>query len=255
MKVSVSTLKQLLEELSRQTGNSVDYAGLKNISEMIGELGSDYLYKKIYQVIKLGEDHDLHGVRDFHLNKMLKFLGYSSIAAFEDSRRNPLNDQMLTLQGNYYSYVRANYKSGVVLRSPVRIYRQESHLVFELKGKDLCYQGELVLKNGCIFVLMTSPEGKTFHHVYKVGTRKRPKVLQGVFSGVSTAFDPIGGRTVLIRQEKDFGQLTNRKATADEMISSPETEETRVGLYFREYYNNNLSPFKSSDFDYDDLAQ
>lgn len=255
MKVPVSTLKQLLEELSRQTGNAVDYAGLKNISEMIGELGSEYLYKKILQEIKLRKDDELHGIRDFHLHRILKFLGYSSLSAFEDARRNPLSDQILSLQGNYYSYVRANYKTGLVLRSPVRIYRKESRVLFELLGKDLSYQGEVILRNGCIFILMTSAEGKSFHHVYKVGTRKHPKVLQGVFSGVSTAFDPIGGRTVLIRQEKPFEQLTNRKTATHEMIGSGEIEEARVGQYFRDYFNNNLSPFKSSDFDYGDLAQ
>jgi hypothetical protein len=254
MKVHVLTLQKLLAALSQKTGKTLDYAGLKDMSETIGDLGSDYLYKKILQEIKSKGDDELHGIGAFQLTRILNFLGFNSLQSFEDSLNNPLNDQLQSLAGNYYSYVRANHVQGVVLRSPVRIYREESKMILELKGKDQLYHGTITEKEGCLFILMTSGEGKSFHHVYKIGSRKFPKVLQGVFSGVSTAFDPIGGRTVLIRQEASFDTLTNRKEKAEVMIKSADVEETRVGSYFQNYYNNNLSPSKSSDFGYDDLT-
>jgi hypothetical protein len=254
MKVDVSTLKKLLEALSVKTKKSMDYAGLKEISEMVGDLGSDYLYKKILQEIKNKTDAETHGIRDFQLNRILNFLGFTSLASFQNHIKNPLSEQLLSLVGNYYSYVRANYQQGLVLRSPARIFQDETSLFFELKGKDYFYRGKIEESQGCLFILMVSGEGKRFHHVYKIGNRKNPSVLQGVFSGVSTAFDPIGGRTVLIRQNQPFENLTNRKEKIEVMISSEEVEETRVGTYFKEYYNNNLSPSKSSDFGYDDLT-
>ncbi len=255
MKVRVQILKTILEHLSEKTGHAIDFPGLRSISEMIGELGSDYLYKKILLEIKTKDDEELHGVRDFHLNKILGFLGFSSLNSFEAHLHNPPNDQLVSLVGNYYSYVRANYQSGIVLRSPVRIVQSETEINFNLIGKEQTYSGPLRIKDGCLFILMFSGEGKCFHHVYKIGNRKKPIVMQGVFSGVSTAFDPIGGRTVLIRQETSFDSLTNKKLSAEEMISSSSIEESRVGSYFRNYYNNNLSPSKSSDFGYDDLTQ
>ena len=116
------------------------------------------------------------------------------------------------------------------------------------------FRGEIKTREGCLFVVLESEDGKCFHHVYKIGQRHAPKVLQGVFSGVTTAFDPIAGRVLLIRQDAALEELTNRKAETSAMIASPEMEERRVGSYFRDYNNNNVSPSKSYEFGYDDLV-
>jgi hypothetical protein len=254
MKVDVHALREMLQALAVKTGKSLDHTGLNEISEMIDGLGTNYLYKKIDQQIKNRADQEMIGVGPFQVNRILNFLGFNSLDAFQEHIANPISDQLMSLIGNYYSYVRANHTEGIVLRSPVRIYKGESNLIFELRGKDQVYKGDITLSEGCLFILMKSGQGKYFHHVYKVGVRKNPLVLQGVFSGVSTAFDPIGGRTVLIRQSLSFEDLNNRKEKAEEMISSSQVEENRVGKYFKDYCNNNLSPFKSSDFGYDDLG-
>jgi hypothetical protein len=253
MKLDVFTIGKLLESLSLKTGKTLDHAGLNEISEMIPGMNSEYLYKKLLQEIRTKKGHELHGVGSYQLNQILTFLGFKSLAAFREHLKNPVNERLLGLIGIYYSYVRANHQQGVVLRSPVRIYEHEVAVFFELKGNHYSYNGEISERDGCMFVLMKSMEGKSFHHVYKIGTVRQPKVLQGVFSGVSSAFDPIGGRALLIRQDEPYERLSNRKEKIELMLDSGSVEDFSVATYFKDYCNNNVSPGKSSDFGFDDL--
>jgi hypothetical protein len=254
MKLRVITLQKMLEQLSRKTGYGLDPGGLKLISEEIGLINHDYLYKTLLQKIKKLKGEALVTCQDFHVNAMLRHLGFPSIQSFEYGLANPLTDQLLSLIGSYYSYVRVNHpQHGLVLRSPVRIYEHEGKLLLQLNGKEYGYTGQIHLRHGCLFILLETAEGKCFHHVYKLATRKAPIVLQGVFSGVSTAFDPIGGRALLIRQELSFDKLTNRKEKTEVLADSENIEDTRVAGYFKDYYNNNVIPAKSSAFGFDDL--
>lgn len=231
----------------------MDYSGFRFMQESIPGLSEDYLYKKIYTRIKDLKDQEMVGIGNFQLEKILEFLGYNSLDAFRNYIENPYGDQLMSLIGNYYCYVRANHSEGRVLRSPVKIFYDEQLLRFELHGKDHVYKGEMKLSDGILYILMSAPIGKTFHHVYKIGKRHEPNVMQGVFSGVSSAPDPIGGRTVLIKQSEPFENLENKKIPVEAMLNSTSLEESRVGSYFKDYHNNNLSPFKSSDFGFDDL--
>jgi len=136
----------------------------------------------------------------------------------------------------------------------VRMWIEGNQLRFELKGPRLFYHAILELRHGCLFIPMKSEEGKAFYHVYKMGTRKHPHVLQGTFSGVSTAFDPIGGRTVLIRADSLYSELTNDSLDVVKLEKSEALAERRLSVYFRDYANNNVSPNKSYSFDLSDLG-
>jgi hypothetical protein len=122
-------------------------------------------------------------------------------------------------------------------------------------GPSWTYEGDLKIKHGCLFVLLVSPEYKSFYHIYKIGTRREPKVIQGIFSGVSTVFDPIGGRAVLLKVNQPFSALKNQAFKYEELIQSPMPENQRLAAYFKDYSKNNLSINKVVSFGIEDLEE
>ena len=100
---------------------------------------------------------------------------------------------------------------------------------------------------------MESANGKVIHHIYKIGARHKPGVLQGVFSGVSTVFDPIGGRVVLVRVEGPWEELTTKELTPADLSKSTFPWEQSLVQYFGTYHNNNLLTNKSTTFTHADL--
>lgn len=255
MKLKVRHLRRLLMQLSEKTKEPLDRAGLRNMALEIGGIGEDYLYKKIFYEIKnLDENFEL-SLRDAQLNSIARYLGYKNILGLVATFDNPLDEQMQSLVGSYYIYVRQNSSKGMVFQSPVEIKQVEEKFILRLKGPSWSYEGELKIKHGCLFVLLVSPENKSFYHIYKIGTRRDPKVIQGIFSGVSTAFDPIGGRAVLLKKKEPFSAMRNQAFTIQEMRNSTLQEEKILADYFREYSKNNLSINKVVTFGIDDLEE
>lgn len=253
-KVRVDHLYKMLDALSVKTGLTLSQKNLKLIADQIEGIGEDYLYKKIYNPIKKLRRNDTIGLRADQLDCVAKYLGrdnFSTLAQVLDRRKDP---QLESLVGHYYSYVRRNASVTSVLRSPVRILKNKDEaFVFELKGPDQVFAGTIENRHGSLFILMVAKGGKAFHHVYKIGERKNPVVLQGTFSGVSTAFDPIGGRAVLIKTECAYEVMTNASLSIAELKKSGLTGEQKLAGYFAEYFNNNVAPDRSSTFDEQDL--
>lgn len=195
-------------------------------------------------------------MREDQLNSVARFLGFDDFKGFLADLEDKKDPQLLSLIGNYYSYVRMNThdEDGLVLRSPVRIFKKKDGKIWlELKGASHTFSGEVKNRGGCLYILLEAKEGKAFHHVYKVGNRKSPKVLQGIFSGVTTAFDPIGGRVVLIWSETEYEALTTAKLEIETLKKSTITGESKLAAYFRDYLNNNLKPNRSASFGIEDL--
>jgi hypothetical protein len=253
MKVKVKTLRTVVDLLVEKTGDTPDFSGFREMSDKIKLPNPDYLYKKIHQRIKNERDSVHVGLQLFSLNLIAKYLGWNSFRDLELSLFQGATPQLQSLVGTYYCYVRANLPEGMLLKSPVRIFERERKIWFELRGPSIEYKGEVTSREGCLFILMTSKVGKTFHHVYKIGSRHSPGVLQGVFSGVSTAFDPIGGRTVLVRQREDVSKLNNTSTAILTLTKSKNEEERRLAQYFKFYENNNVAPAKSATFSFKDL--
>jgi hypothetical protein len=255
MKVKVRHLHRLLLILSEKTREPVDRAGLRNMASEIGGISEDYLYKKIYYEMRnLGMEDDL-SLRDAQLNSVARFLGYRHMPALLNALETPADAQMQSLVGNYYIYVRQNSTKGMIFQSPVEIREAEGKFILRLKGPSWTYEGDLKIKHGCLFVLLASPEHKSFYHIYKVGTRRNPRVIQGIFSGVSTAFDPIGGRAVLLKVKAPFSTLQNQAFAGEEMTTSTDREKKILAAYFRDYSRNNLSINKVVGFEIDDLDE
>ena len=255
MKIKVRHLHRLLSLLSEKTREPLDRAGLRNMASEIGGISEDYLYKKIYYEIRnLDDNHDL-SLRDAQLNSVARFLGHKNILALVAAFESPLDEQLKSLIGNYYMYIRQNSSRGLVYQSPAEIRESDARFMLRLNGPSWTYEGDLMIRHGCLFVLLVSAEHKSFYHIYKIGTRREPKVIQGIFSGVSTAFDPIGGRAVLVRMDEPFSNLRNQALTLQELDTSPSRQGKTLAAYFREYAKNNLSINKVVSFGLEDLEE
>ena len=81
------------------------------------------------------------------------------------------------------------------------------------------------------------------------------KVLMGLFTGVSSANNPIAGRCVLIKQEEQYDSLKNQKMSIDEMAQSKNEEDKNLAAYFKTFEDNNLRINTPVGFDIGDLNQ
>ena len=101
---------------------------------------------------------------------------------------------------------------------------------------------------------MTSADGtKSFYHVYRIGKMPSPAVLQGIFCGVSTDLNPIGGRAVLIRKKETFESLTKKKTNLQALLKSKHSIERRIAKYFKNRHENTITIKKPYTFGPDDL--
>lgn len=244
----------MIDALLKKTGQNSSKKGFQIIAEEIGGLSENYLYSKIFLVIKRKKPDDIIRFHDTPIKNILRFLGFENFGAFIQYIENPVPKQLQQYTGNYYSYVRRSLDVGTVFRSPVRIYEQKGNVWAELRGARLTYTGEVKFREGCLFVPLISSSGKAFYHIYKVGNSVAPQVLQGTFSGVSNAFDPIAGRAVLVKTKNDFDKLENAELKIEDMMESSSIEERCLADYFREYSENNLAIKRTYTFDIRDLG-
>jgi hypothetical protein len=237
MKLTAEQARRLLQEVAHKSGHLLEYANRDNIADAIGkDVPGDYIYK-LYRRVVNAQDEDLIGVHQHHVNAMLQHLGFKSISEWLNTiQEDPV---LSALKGNYYCYVRRNSEDTVVLRSPVRISKNGGQYFFELRGPSWTYKGVMTSSDGSVFVLMRSESGKQIHHVYRIGKARRPKVLQGIFSGVSTTFEPIGGRVVLAAVDEPFEKLKNKELRPVD-LKKDKGLGARLARYFEKYEKNNL---------------
>lgn len=256
-KFKVSEIRALLEYLSRSTGESLDHYGLGVISDKMNEIVSHkYLYENLLKATERTEDDSGElSLSPSKIDDIAHYLGFKNFNDFVESLEKPIDPVLQALTGDYYSYVRKNSMKTSLLQSPVKIYRAGNSILLRLKGPRWEYKGELTYIDGCLFCLMRSDViGKSFHHVYKIGKIKQPQVLMGIFSGVSSSNDPIGGRCLLVRQHIDFHELENKMISEEELICSGSDEELRLVHYFKDFQDNNLRINNPYGFDFDDLV-
>jgi len=256
MEVKVQHIDRLLELLGEKTGQPLDHRGFAEMAGQIKGIGEKYLYENLYRknenAKKKGEA--MITMQSTKGDLLAQFLGSKSFRLFVEKLEKRIDPVLLSCVGSYCSYVRRNSEIGVIFCSPVQIFERDGKMWYELRGPTWSFVGELELKNGCLFVLMKATGGKEMHHVYRIGTRERPKVLQGVFSGVSTAFDPIGGRTVLVKMDGKFSELKNEELDIKNLKKSKSLIYRRLAEYFMKYEDNNLSTKKIVNYNVEDLG-
>jgi hypothetical protein len=257
MEVNVSHIDHLLDLLSHKTKQPLDLRGFLEIGEQIDGISQKYLYENLYREKEKAKKNGeiTINLQPSKLDILTKFLGYKNYRAFTEQSDKPIDKVLLELAGTYYSYVRRSDGEGVLFRSPVEIEERDGKIWFKLKGPKWNYTGIVELENGCLFILLRAEGGKMIHHVYKIGTREKPTVLQGIFSGVSTAFDPIGGRAILIRVDEEFSKLKNVELKVVDLKKSKSVTDRKLAEYFSSYEANNLSINKIVTFTIDDLGK
>lgn len=237
----------------------LDYPSCIRITELINEaidsrIGEKYLYRLHLSATKAAEAKT--GIspkpRESCINLLAEYAGYKGYEDFLAVSAEEF-EELNTYVGNWYSYVRCVSGAEEVLISPVRIYSQNGKMWIELKGPEKIFKGELQMKADCLICLLKADKGKEIHLVFKAGISMKPSVLQGVFSGISTAGDPIAGREVLVRQEEDFTRLQNKRLPISKLKASDDPGEKSIGEYFGEYFRNSVKAGYSSTFGISDL--
>ncbi len=256
MEVKPVYVDRLLEELQTKTKEDLSFKGFQAMALQIdGNIDGKYLYENLHRKNEQAkkEGMEMIGLSQVKLEILSKFLEYKTFRQFCEWVDNPIPEILRSCLGNYYCYVRRNSSDSVILRSPVRMMELDHKVWFELRGPAMRYHGEVRLDNGSLFVLMRAEIGKEFHHVYKIGKRARPDVLQGIFSGVSTGFEPIGGRVVLIRQEQEWELLEHAELRSEALVQSEKELDQNLIRYFNSYDKNNLAINKVMAYTIDDL--
>jgi hypothetical protein len=212
----------------------------------------EYLYRKLYLPAQRA-DRDVLKLRPTQLNNIAEALGYKNYAHFV-SVSNPMSNPIIkSALGNWYSYVRCNSGQPFVLRAPVRIFEERREVLMEMKGRNRNFHGRVGAVGECLRCGLKS-ENKIISLVLKAGIAEQPRVLQGVFSGLSTAGDPIAGKEILIRQDAEYEDLRNERIPINELITSSQSESRLVGSYFYSKEGNIIKGGRASTFGLDDLS-
>ena len=261
--IKVSTAKTLLLSLAEKTNEPLDHAGFGFMSEQLNTtdhkdyISQKYLYEGVFKKIEKLEREQVAEVRlnICKLDKIARFLGHDHYQEFEKSVECPIDDVLKGCLGTWYSFVRRNSGKGTILASPVKIYQEQNHVFIQLRGPNRIFDGKIELSGGCLFCRIQSEDGKAFQHVYKVGQCKTPNVLQGVFSGVTSSFEPIGGRAVLVREDASYHDLINEQVRIETINDHSPSRLQTLAQYFKHYESNNLRIHQSFTFDLDDLDE
>lgn len=254
----------LLEKVAKKAGHIVVNTQFPLIHEKMKEacgqpfFGEQYLYKAMYlEARKLEEQGGgMLTLKDEYLEIIARYAGYENYLHFVKSLRYELPEALMNCKGEWYSYVRCNSGEMEVLVSPLRIYDKMNQVFMEMKGATRDFNGEIKMERDSLYCLLESREGKNIHLVLKIGVAKKPKVLQGVFSGLSSGGDPIAGREVLVKQEgMEFEKMKNDKLKISALINSKIEEEQIIGAYFSDKERNILKGGQASTFDLSDLKR
>lgn len=249
-----SYVKNLIEKFAEKVGVGTTWKGFEQMSLELFEQTQEkitprYLKYTLYDGKRLPNTK----TRVSNLDIIAKFVAGTNYRTFCENIDSKVDSVLKSIVGNYYCFVRMNHEEANLLRSPVKITLSNGHVYYHQKGGRLQFTGEIQKHEGCLFVLMQSDEGKSFYHVYRIGKRTSPEVLQGVFSGVSTDFKPIGGRAVLLRANKPFESLKTGILDIRKMLKSKREEDVALARYFQHREENNLSIKPSPNFNLRDL--
>lgn len=268
MNYSSEDIKKLLDLIEKKTGYGATYSdsplAKAELDKLYYALNPErkeigfadlYLYRYLYKPIYL-HDKKTVSVHSSVINEIAKALGYENYKHFLRVSNLSDNRVLKAAMGIWYSYVRCNSGQEYILRSPVRIFEERKEVRMELKGPVRYFKGQVHVTAECFHCHLRSSMNKNIYLVFKAGFAERPEVLQGVFSGLSTAGDPIGGREILIRQppETEFADLTNARVPIGELTQSKDREEQLIGKYFFNKDTNILKGGRASTFGFDDLA-
>lgn len=266
MEIPRTVVETILREVVKRAQKTFDRFGLYQLPKAINEvlppdykpIGPRYIYDSIYLSLERAKKLDEATVRldQSCLDSMAYFIGFQNIESFKLAQLPAHSSKNSVLEGTWYSCVRSNSGLPNVLISPVEIRAVEDHkTILKLKGPHRVYQGEIRWTGSSMSCLAVSEDKtKTLHLAFKVGVSKHPKLLIGVFSGVSSAGDPIAGKEILYKSDLDFIQMKNFKVP----IAAPENLMPygipgSIVTFFSDFDKNYFKISGISTFDLNDI--
>lgn len=257
-KYKATEILDLLTAVANAAGKKPVYRDFDAITNAVkrktgASFGADYLYKHVYAQVKNPSGEKEVTLNDEHIESLATYLEFESFSEFIRNAGKPLSPVLLECLGSWRSYVRCNSGEEYVLCSPVEITRIKRTVLVKLKGPVRSFCGELNAIGNSVHSLLTTDTGKAIHIIFYVGVSKKARVLQGIFSGVSSASDPIAGREILVRADEDFTLIQNERLSIASLLKSKDPALKAVGKYFNTKPGNMLKAGTSSTFSFGDL--
>lgn len=250
-------------ELDMTHGHFTDFVEHLRAKGLAGKgFKEDYLYRSLY--LKLGDppygNRSIVVGKPAYLDTLAAYLGYRDFDEFIDQTEQPTPQQLVGCVGNWYYYTRESTGQDVLLRSPVRVWQEETLFFMELQGRHRYFQGELQFRQGGLFANLTAHTNeKQLHLVFQVGLAYTPALLQGVFSGYSSYFCPVAGRALLWRQAQPYEDLTIDRLDLRTLVLDPSPElppdwPLAIVRHLAPYADNYIRVINHGGFELDSLT-
>lgn len=266
MEIPVSIVETILKKAVKKGKVTSDRIGLHSLPELLNKelppeyklIGERYIYDTLYLSVekaKKDQRSTIHADQSC-LDSICFFLGFQNLETYRQMENPFLPPGVFSIVGNWYSIVRCNSGLPDLLLSPVKIRIVENNTAaLELKGPHRTYQGKIKWIGGSISShLVSRDQAKTLHLAFNIGVAKKPQLLLGVFSGVSSGGKPIAGREILLRIEEDYEKMKNKKLRmssipADSSFTIPDP----ILKYFADFKSCYFKVTDASTFDLNDL--
>lgn len=186
--------------------------------------------------------------RIYKLDIIAAAIDYESYHDFLKKNNRTENGPIAMYCANWWSVVRAN-KGSFLFKAPINLSQHpDGRFVLRMKGEHSMYEGSVQLADGVLYCHLHDAQNKHIYMVMKVGKSTSPSLLQGVFSTISNAGDPICGREVWQKEEAmNFDDMHWQKIH----LNANEAEPILVEYFANEKDNcikiNGVSSFTISD--------
>ncbi len=269
MEISLNIVDELIRKALAKGRCTNDPFGLSELTIKINEgldnkykkIGNRYLNETIAASIKKArsEDRSTLSLSPLSLDSIAAFLGFENLETFRLHLNPTLSPGQLAIEGTWYSFARCNSGNPHILISPVLIsIADNNEITMSMSGPSREYHGSIKWVAGSLSCYMSSADNAKYYHLaFKVGVVKNPKILQGVFSGISTSGLPIAGKELLVKTNKRFDEMKNHRIDLnglnDPTENAPFPISESILSYFRDFNNCYIKIANPSTFDLDDL--
>ncbi|MCI4667315.1 MAG: hypothetical protein MRZ79_04075 [Bacteroidia bacterium] len=218
------------------------------------ELGDRYIYRTLNNIKEIeNEGKKQIGCRETYIDLICQYLGYKNFREFS-ANQGKIEDEILeNCIGTWYSISRANSIKPLMLLAPVKIFKEGKNYKILMQGGVNKFEGLVERVKEVIYCSLSSESEKRFNFIMRIGYARNPKLLKGVFNGISSGGDPIAGRELLMRFQKDFQEMKPMELSLEGHDDWPDWLDRRLFDYFQDFNKNCLKASRSARFNLDDL--
>ena len=269
MKFQKEKLKKLLILAVEKTGKSLTHYDILEMNAEINaqieegtlngsRIGARYIYNSIFML--LDKEGDIISLNKSYVDIIARYAGFKDYDDFRRSlhpEKNVTEHELLKRCGGVWkSYARTNSGRRQLLVAPLHIFQEGAKMKIQMRGnRNTLYESELTSMGACLRCTLGGKEKDTkqIYMVMRLGIEEKPKVLMGIFAGMSTGGEPIGGREVWVREEDGvtFDSLNHQRINMD----NEEAKDLHPNIlhYFDSKEKNCWKATSPSTFDIEDL--